>query len=171
MPDPMEQNPRRKAKAIVRFARTEADMESVLTLGREAFQATRMGTHPFDEARSRALIRKGMAGGQAVLMIARRGNEDVGFVAGQIGRALFSTALTATVVTFFVRPSVLNGLAAVKLIHAFRNWAESLGANEIQVHVTSGARMAGTDRFMRRIGFYQTGGNYAIDLPPAGEAS
>lgn len=157
----------RRAGITVRFAKDEDDARSMLELGRDAFHATRMSAHPFDEGRTMALIRKGMAGGAAVLLIARRGNEDVGFVAGQIGPALFSAARTATVVAFYIRPSVLNGQAAVKLIHAFRNWAQAAGADEVQVHVTSGIRMAETDSFMRRIGFRQTGGNYVQDVSAA----
>jgi hypothetical protein len=154
----------RTARVTVRFAKTEADARNVVELGRESFQLTRMSGHPFDEERALALARKGMAGGSAVLLVARRGTEDVGFAAGQIGAALFSAARTATVVAFYVRPSVLNGEAALKLIQAFRNWAEAAKADEIQLHVTSGVKMAETDRFMRRIGFRQTGGNYVQEL-------
>lgn len=151
-------------RTMVRFAKTEEDARSVVMLGRESFERTRLNTHPFDEAQAVSLVRKGMAGGAAVLLVVRRGTEDVGFVAGQIGAALFSAARTATVVAFYVRPSVLNGEAAVKLMQAFRNWAEAAKADEIQLHVTSGVRMAETDRFMRRLGFRPTGGNYVQEL-------
>lgn len=151
-------------RTVVRFAKTEDDARSVVALGRESFDRTRLSTHSFDETRARALVHKGMEGGAAVLLVVRRGAEDVGFVAGQIGAALFSAARTATVVAFYVRPSVLNGEAAVKLMQAFRNWAKAAKADEIQLHVTSGVRMAETDRFMRRLGFRQTGGNYVQEL-------
>lgn len=160
----MDEPDGKRGGTVIRFAKTAEDEAAMIDLGREAFLATRMGRHPFNEDRTRELIRKGMAGNAAVLLVARRGAEDVGFIAGQIGPALFSTALTATVVAFYVRPSVLNGQAAVKLLHAFRNWAENTGANEMQVHVTSGIKMAGTDTFMRRIGFQQTGGNYVMEI-------
>lgn len=50
----------RRAGITVRFAKSEDDALSMLELGCEAFHATRMSAHPFDEGRTMALIRKGM---------------------------------------------------------------------------------------------------------------
>lgn len=47
---------------------------------------------------------------------------------------------------------------------AFRKWAENRGVFELCAGVNSGAHIERTDRFLRRLGFVQTGGNYALRL-------
>ncbi len=46
-------------------------------------------------------------------------------------------------------------------------WAKARRAREIMIHVTSGADIRRTDRFLRRAGFVTIGANYALRL--AGE--
>ena len=65
---------------------------------------------------------------------------------------------------FYVRPDHRGGMAAVKLLHAFRRWSHAHGADQIYVHVTSGVAVARTDKMLRRLGFKQTGGNYGPDF-------
>lgn len=59
--------------------------------------------------------------------------------------------------------------AALRLISAFRKWAENRGAVELSAGVNSGAHIDKTDKFLRRLGFVQTGGNYALTLNSLGE--
>ncbi|MDD4855789.1 MAG: hypothetical protein PHU41_08110 [Sulfuricurvum sp.] len=47
---------------------------------------------------------------------------------------------------------------------AFRKWAENRGAVELSAGVNSGTHIDKTDKFLRRLGFIQTGGNYALAL-------
>lgn len=53
---------------------------------------------------------------------------------------------------------------AIKLMMAFRKWAENRKAAELVVGVTSGEDIERTDRFLKKIGFRLTGGNYAMPL-------
>lgn len=54
--------------------------------------------------------------------------------------------------------------AGLRLMSAFRTWAENRGAVELSAGVNSGAHIDKTDKFLRRLGFVQTGGNYALAL-------
>ena len=79
--------------------------------------------------------------------------------------------MDATVVScllFYVddrcRRTLLGGRVAAGLVDAGRRWSLNRRAVEWQIHVTSGIRIAQTDRLLRRFGFRQTGGNYMARL-------
>ncbi len=54
--------------------------------------------------------------------------------------------------------------AGLKLLAAFRNWAENRDVFELSVGISSGVELEKMDRFLKRLGFRQTGGNYALEL-------
>ena len=56
----------------------------------------------------------------------------------------------------------------MRLLDAGRRRAANRGAVELQVHVTNGIHIGQTDRVLRRLGFRQTGGNYAMGLGGGG---
>ena len=56
------------------------------------------------------------------------------------------------------------GGAGLRLLTAFRKWAENRGAHEL----STGVNM---DRFLRKLGFRLTGGNYSFTLNAAASAA
>jgi len=54
--------------------------------------------------------------------------------------------------------------AGLKLLVAFRKWAENRGVFELSVGINSGVELEKMDRFLKKLGFRQTGGNYALSL-------
>lgn len=61
--------------------------------------------------------------------------------------------------------------AGLRLMVAFRQWAENRGAFELNAGVSSGVELQRMDKFFRRLGFRFTGGNYSLMLKAApGEA-
>ena len=74
----------------------------------------------------------------------------------------FSRALGATALALFVAPEHRGGMAAFKLLHGLRRWAQNREVAEISIHVTSGVHMARTDKLLKRLGFRMTGGNYSM---------
>lgn len=142
-----------------------SDMAGLLALGRASHGESRFEYLAFDEEKCLQLIQRQIGHpGQLALLVAERSGRLVGYLGGQIGEALFSRDLLATVIAIFVLPEARNGLAAVKLLQAFRGWAKRRAAKEIHVNVTSGVHIARTDRFLRRMGFRQAGGNYVDRL-------
>jgi hypothetical protein len=63
-----------------------------------------------------------------------------------------------------LRETVLGGRVAIKLMRLFIDWAKSNGADEINVHATSGIDPERTDRFLKRLGLQPYGGNYTVRL-------
>jgi Sortase and related acyltransferases len=150
-------------RVAVRLARTEADIAAMIALGRELHVESRFRTLALDEDRMLAIGRRGLENGNPALMVAERNGEIVGMATVILGDYFFSPVRTATVQLLYVLPKARGGLAAVKLLRAIRRWAEQNGARDIHVNVTTGIDAARTDRFLRKMGFRQTGGNYVLE--------
>ena len=149
--------------SAVRFA-TAADIPALLELGKIIHQETRLSRFAFNPKRMASQL-------QAILLPPRHeyclfvaekeGAGIVGTFWGQISQYFFSDALVATDYMFYVRPEMRGTPLAVRLVHAFRTWAENRGADEICINMTTGIDIERFDRFLRHMGFTYTGGNYS----------
>lgn len=83
---------------------------------------------------------------------------------GCIESYFFSDEPVAQSILFWVHPEHRGGSAAVKLVHAFRKWAQNRNAFEVAIGVNSAVSVDRADQFFRKLGFRMTGGNYSLDL-------
>jgi L-amino acid N-acyltransferase YncA len=156
----------------IRFATLE-DIPAVIEAGREFHAMTRFAAYDYNAERLsenlRAVISAGQnAKGTHCFFVAE---DDQGkFCGGLIGcaeRHFFSHQLVASVIHYDVLPEKRMSGAGLKLLTAFRKWAENRCAFELSVGVNSGIGMDKMDRFLKRLGFAQTGGNYSLVLGAA----
>jgi len=91
----------------------------------------------------------------------------IGALIGCMERHFFSDLPVASVIHYDVLPERRMGGAGFKLLTAFRQWAQNRGAFELSVGVNSGVDVDKTNNFLTRLGFAQTGGNYALVLHTA----
>lgn len=149
---------------------TPADIDDVLALARVNVAESRFGWLPFDEAKVRANLKRMAEAPQSyncALIARKQDGKLVGYMAGQIEEYFFCRERVATSVFLFVDPNERGGFAAVKLILAFRKWAQNRGAAEIYIGVAGGVTMERTGRFLKRLGLTLTGGNYSLWLTDA----
>ena len=81
---------------------------------------------------------------------------------GCVEEYFFSSSLVAHSILLYVDPKWRGSPAAVKFIHAFRKWALNRDVAQICIGVATGVTIGRTDRFLKRLGFKMTGGNYAL---------
>lgn len=149
----------------IRLGKDEADISAMIGLGRLLHGESEFRGLPLDDARMREIGHRGLKDGNPGLFIAERGGEGgdmVGMAIVVLGEYYFSPARSSTVQLLYVRPDARGGLSAVKLLRAIRRWSEQNQAQDIHVNVTTGIDTARTDRFLRRMGFKQTGGDYVL---------
>ncbi len=70
----------------------------------------------------------------------------------------------ASIIHYDVLPEKRMSGAGLKLLAAFRKWAESRGVFELSVGINSGTDIGRMDRFLKRLGFRLTGGKYSYML-------
>lgn len=153
----------------IRFA-TLDDIPACIAIGRRMHAATRFAAYDYDAARVaqnlRAVIETGQnAQGTHCFFVAESGaGEIVGALIGCVERHFFSELRVASVIHYDVLPDKRMGGAGLKLLTAFRKWAENRGVFELSVGINSGIHLDKMDRFLRRLGFRPTGGNYSLAL-------
>ena len=65
----------------------------------------------------------------------------------------------------FVDPAYRHGLAAMRLVRGFREWALERGARELCLAISTNVNADDTGRFYERLGFTRVGGVYKQRLP------
>lgn len=148
----------------IRFATME-DIPKLANYWREHEQG-RFGHLPFDEARFSATMKMLIEaqGSHCLFVSDDQEHCPCGVLAGKIDYYYFSSQPVAQLILYWVHPGHRSGSMAIKLMMAFRKWAENRKAAELVVGVTSGEDIERTDRFLKKIGFQLTGGNYAMPL-------
>lgn len=157
-----------KGAVRIRLAQTEDDIAGMIALGYRLHDESGYRTLPMDDARMQEIGRRGLKDGNPGLLIAEHDDGNgklamVGMAIVVLGEYYFSPVRSATVQLLYVVPEARGGWAAVKLLRALRNWSAQNQAHDLHVNVTTGIDTARTDRFLRRMGFKQTGGNYVLE--------
>lgn len=150
----------------------EHTVEEALALFREMHVESRFNDIPIDETRLRQAVEGSVNDqtGRIFFALARSdAGEAVGLLFGRVERPFFTREIFASDNAVFVSPPHRGTGAALKLLRAFRLWAEKRGAAEVHVSQTVGVDMKGFDRLMRRAGFSLVGGNYALRLGSGSE--
>jgi len=156
----------------IRFA-TPDDVPAFVELGQRFHAMTRFSSYTYNSERVAQQL-------QAVIGIGQNKNgthcffvaedsqgQPVGGIIGCVERHFFSDQLVASIIHYDVLPEKRMGGAGLRLLAAFRKWAENRGAVELSAGVNSGVELEKMDRFLQRLGFRQTGGNYSLPLAPA----
>lgn len=99
------------------------------------------------------------------------GGKAYGVLAAQIDTYYFSNDPVARMIFYWVHPDHRYGTGAVKLMLAFKQWAQNRKATELAIGVTSGEALAVTDRMLKKMGGRLMGGNYSMVLPETAEIS
>ena len=155
----------------IRLLASERDIEETLALAVAAHGETRHREHPLDPERRRRFVAERFLADPTRygFLIARHRERPVGMLSCFAERLFYTDVTTVSCLALYVLEeygrTLLGGRVMMKLLHAGRRWAINRRAVELQVHVTSGVHVGQTDRVLRRLGFRQTGGNYALELP------
>lgn len=153
----------------IRFA-TLDDIAACIGLGRKLQQMTRFAHFPYEPARVEEQLRRLITIGQqvrrshCVLLAEADDGQLAGGLIGCIESHLFSSLPVASVIVYGVLPERRMSGAALRLMKAFIRWAQQRGAKELNAGINSARHTRRSERFLQKMGFIRTGGNYALDL-------
>jgi N-acetylglutamate synthase-like GNAT family acetyltransferase len=146
-----------------------ADVDHLLALGRQAHAESRFARMPFAQEKLRSNL-QGLLTLQkerqthCFFLMENSQGDVIGGLIGALEEFFFTDARSANSILLWVDPAWRGTPAAVRLIGAFHDWARQRQAQELCILVSSGITIKRTDRFLRRLGFEQTGGNYRLPL-------
>lgn len=152
---------------IIRAAKME-DIPALLDLGRSIHATTRFKQFEFSPERvasNLTAVIQDKRGIYCFLVAEDATGVAVGVLIGCLERHIFSDEqIVATLIHYDVLAEKRMGGTGLRLLSAFRKWAENRGAFELNAGISSGTDLVKLDRFMRKLGFQQTGGNYSLML-------
>lgn len=151
----------------IRFAEMN-DVPVFVEMGKQFHANTRFREYEYNaeivrHTLTELIARKG-AGKYVFFVADDSAGKPVGGLIGCLESHIFSNKPAANIVHFDVLPEKRMGGAALRLLTAFRKWAENRGVFELCVGVNSGENLEKLDRFFKKLGFKATGGNYAMQL-------
>lgn len=150
----------------IRYA-TSGDVPAFVQAGSRVFAATRFQSLDYNAervAQSLLGIIASPSGPHCFIVAVDAQDAPVGWIIGCIEQHFFSDRLVASVINYGVLPERRMGGAGLRLLTAFSKWAKNRGAAELNAGVNSGTDLEKMDRFLRRLGFRCTGGNYSLAL-------
>ncbi len=154
----------------IRFATAE-DIDACIAIGRRLQQLTRFARYPYEPDRVRQqlgrLIDIGQHGRHSHCLLLAEADDGqlAGGLIGCIESHLFSTLPVASVIVYGVLPERRMSGGGLRLMKAFVAWARQRGALEVNAGINSALDTGRSERFLQKIGFVRTGGNYALVLP------
>lgn len=146
---------------------THPCLDEAVALGRQMHAESRFSALPFDGERLRTSLAGAIDDDRGVYFtaLARSSRGAVaGGLFGTVEKPYFTSGVLAHDYAFYVRPDFRGSSAALKLLTAFRRWAQKRGASELHVYQTVAVERERFDRMMRRAGFEYAGGNYIYPL-------
>ncbi len=147
----------------IRFARLE-DIPPLVELGHTHLAEGRfkaLGYDPDKLATNLKGLIEDQSGARCFFVADDDEQKPFAALLGHIDSYFFSDTPIAQLIFFWVHPDHRGGRAAIKLMTAFKKWAENRKAQEIAVSVTSAIRIDKADTFFKKLGFQLTGGNYS----------
>lgn len=145
---------------------SEPDRERCIELGRALHAEGSLAFVPFSDERASRLLRAAVQNPERVfLWVAEDEGQIIGMRAGVMEPYWFAEEKDGRLASgrlFYVIPERRGGTAAVRLAHAYIEWAKKNGATEIEFSTSSGIRTEQTERFYSKLGGTYLGGIYKI---------
>lgn len=149
----------------IRFA-TNDDLEILAQMGKELFFESRFRNLTLNEEKGKKGI-KTMIEDQAsccVLLAETSEKKIVGMLLGYANEYFFCDSIMAQDRYFYVQPKSRGTSAAVKLLLAFRKWAELRKVNELCINMSVAIEPERFDKLMKHLGFQYCGSNFSLQI-------
>ena len=95
-------------------------------------------------------------------------DQPVGMLIGSVSYLFSLNYILAMCMFVYVKPDARDGKSALLLLSAFRQWAESRGADELRFQVTSNENSEKSHEMFLAMGCIYIGGNYTYPVSEQG---
>jgi GNAT superfamily N-acetyltransferase len=149
----------------IRFAQ-RADVPTIVEIGKTMVAESRFKRYGLNEQKAIGAAEGMLCNPRSsCLLVACRSDGDiVGMLAGQAMEFFFGDGILVQDRWFYVLPEYRGSSAAVKLLMAFRQWAESRKADELCINMSVAIDMERFNKLMTHMGFMCCGSNFSLAL-------
>ena len=145
---------------------TSLDTQSMMDLGLQMHQESRFVHYPMAHEKIRETIQQIVSEPKANCILLAEHNRAglVGMLAGCVTSLFFTDVLIAQDRWFYVAKEHRGSPAALKLLIAFRRWAENRQARELNINMSVDIDQARFNQFMTHMDFKSCGSNFVLPL-------
>lgn len=142
------------------------DLPALIALGRVMHAESLIPFPKIDETATRARLAQYERAGVPYFMALAEQEPGgaIGMITAQPCIYVFAEGVCAQHDIFYVRPEKRGSDAALKLVRAFEDWAETIGAREVRLAVHTGLFPDRTGRFYEKLGYRHMGGNFMKEI-------
>jgi hypothetical protein len=145
---------------------TAQDTDAMMQLGLQMHQESRFAKYPMAHEKVRETIQQIVSEPKAnCILLAEHDRAGlVGMLAGCVTSLFFTDVLIAQDRWFYVAKEHRGSPAALKLLVAFRRWAENRQARELNINMSVDIDQAKFNQFMTHMDFKSCGSNFVLPL-------
>ena len=144
----------------------DKDIDALMVLGSAMHQESRFARYPMNEEKVRqsieVMLKEPKANG--ILLAEHDSAGLVGMLAVCVQPLFFADALIAQDRWYYVAKEHRGSAAALKLLVAFRRWAENRQARELNINMSVDIEQAKFNKFMIHMDFKSCGSNFVLPL-------
>lgn len=140
---------------------TPDDLRALAVLGREMHSTTSFAPMDYDPERVKETATDLMNKSQFVVVAEDTNGEVIGGMLGMVTQSWFGNDMVANDLALFVTGDARGGMAAIKMMKAFVQWAKLAGAKQIRPGVTTGHVRA--EKLFEKLGFARCGASFVME--------
>ena len=101
-----------------------------------------------------------------IILLYIRDGEPVGIIAGQItvGSHFFDENRIATELVWYVQPELRRGMAPMRLLQAYEQWAELMGCKKVSLSAVENKHRAALSQMYEKMGYQSTEETFVRDI-------
>ncbi|MCA3175014.1 MAG: GNAT family N-acetyltransferase [Burkholderiales bacterium] len=143
-----------------------SDVERVMQVSHGLYAESRFQRYAWNAVKAQAAIEALVSNPRvSCIMLAEHINDGiVGVLAGYVADLFFADGRVAQDKWFYVRPEYRGSSAALKLMMAFRRWAENRAVDELCINMSVDIDQERFNRFMHHLNFISCGTNFVLPL-------
>lgn len=147
----------------IRFANI-SDLPELVSLGRQIHKESRLSKLPFAGEKLAEQLKSILdpPNGAYCILISEQPNDGItGVIMGYVTEYMFSNDLAAMNYVYYVKPGYRGSSLAIRLLTAFRKWAQNRGTALLFISQNSGSRIKSFHKFMGHVGLQYFSGSFS----------
>lgn len=136
------------------------DLPAIVVLGRQMHASSTYAPMDYDPDRVKETVACLLDKSQFVVVAEDTNGQVVGGMLGTVTQSWFGQDMVANDLALFVSQDARGGMAAVRLLKAFVQWAKLAGAKQIRPGVTTGHVRA--EQLFDKLGFTRCGASFVM---------
>lgn len=145
------------------IAGTADHVPDIYALGKEMHEESEFRDIHWNPEKVNTWLHNNVKNPKRFVMCAYDGDKLAGIFIGGLSEFYFGNDLLASDLLWYVGKEYRGSRTGLRLLKMFQSWASDLGANKVQVGISSGLSMDRTGALLERMGFSQIGGLYRTD--------